>query len=643
MVFLGVMLLSFMATHTPLVEKVAVIRHQLGLAEGLNVADAVAEAVKQLGLVGEVAGRNLSEQADACLVMLGRPAETMPTPEQAAEVHSALDCKRLGYSVSQCKDRGFTAVQCKEAGYSAAELNDKGRLWQEEFERMVQEAKKFSDEDKKVREIKREKIKARNALENYVYSMKNTLSRLTAFAMYVTLALVFLSKCHALHFVLERRVGYTIPFEGLHDFHARTGGAFAALALAHTATHLVGWGLRGELGFCGGLAAQTGIIAMAAMLLVVSAFACACVRRRLSFETRRALHWCFVVVLVALVFHAPRCNWLVPCLAGVWVLDWVYQLVRCTYKIEGEDVHFLRLPDGGVQLRWRNPPGFNPVPGNYVKIHLPWRESADGRPVGEAEPWHCFSVYMADATAEGSSDLRADEESVDSLPDLHDDEKLRLTEALHAKEDDVALSLVDGGGPEFATTHVLVMPVGGWTKALDHAVQDGHGIHRALWVRGPYVSPYASASAFAHLILIASGIGITPALGVLGQFSQGRSGVRPSFVLWSTRSLALVKFFAPLLKDAQCALIFYTGKEELTAAALLRIKKRTGGRCFVLPQRADFVAEAARIVTSFEEAAAMSEVPAPKRAQWCALYCGGSKRIRATVAKAGFEMESFDW
>ena len=122
MVFLGVMLLSFMATHTPLVEKVAVIRHQLGLAEGLNVADTVAEAVKQLGLVGEVAGRDLIQRADACLVMLRLPAETMPTPEQAAEVRSALDCKRLGYSVSQCKDRGFTAVQCKEAGYSAAEL-----------------------------------------------------------------------------------------------------------------------------------------------------------------------------------------------------------------------------------------------------------------------------------------------------------------------------------------------------------------------------------------------------------------------------------------------------------------------------------------------------------------------------------------
>merc|ERR1712226_971920 len=50
--------------------------------------------------------------------------------------------------------------------------NDKGRLSQDEIERMVQEAEEFQEEDKKVRE----KIEARNQLENYVYSMKNTLS-----------------------------------------------------------------------------------------------------------------------------------------------------------------------------------------------------------------------------------------------------------------------------------------------------------------------------------------------------------------------------------------------------------------------------------------------------------------------------------
>merc|ERR1712151_576301 len=50
--------------------------------------------------------------------------------------------------------------------------NDKGRLSQEEIERMVNEAAEFEEEDKKVRE----KIEARNSLENYVYSMKNPLS-----------------------------------------------------------------------------------------------------------------------------------------------------------------------------------------------------------------------------------------------------------------------------------------------------------------------------------------------------------------------------------------------------------------------------------------------------------------------------------
>ena len=49
--------------------------------------------------------------------------------------------------------------------------DQKGRLSEEEIERMVRESEEFAEEDKKVRE----RIEARNALENYVYSMKNTL------------------------------------------------------------------------------------------------------------------------------------------------------------------------------------------------------------------------------------------------------------------------------------------------------------------------------------------------------------------------------------------------------------------------------------------------------------------------------------
>merc|ERR1712196_249599 len=48
---------------------------------------------------------------------------------------------------------------------------EKGRLSQDEIERMVQEAEEFAEEDKKVKD----RIDGRNALEGYLYNLKNTL------------------------------------------------------------------------------------------------------------------------------------------------------------------------------------------------------------------------------------------------------------------------------------------------------------------------------------------------------------------------------------------------------------------------------------------------------------------------------------
>merc|ERR1719506_2207504 len=48
---------------------------------------------------------------------------------------------------------------------------EKGRLSQEDIDRMVQEAEEFAEDDKKVKE----RIDARNALEGYTYSIRNTI------------------------------------------------------------------------------------------------------------------------------------------------------------------------------------------------------------------------------------------------------------------------------------------------------------------------------------------------------------------------------------------------------------------------------------------------------------------------------------
>eukprot|EP00243_Klebsormidium_subtile_P008578 TRINITY_DN409_c0_g1_i1.p1 TRINITY_DN409_c0_g1~~TRINITY_DN409_c0_g1_i1.p1 ORF type:complete len:660 (+),score=228.74 TRINITY_DN409_c0_g1_i1:209-2188(+) len=71
---------------------------------------------------------------------------------------------------------GILSVSAEDKGTGKAEkitiTNDKGRLSQEDIERMVAEAEEFAEEDKKIKE----RIDARNHLETYVYNMKNTIN-----------------------------------------------------------------------------------------------------------------------------------------------------------------------------------------------------------------------------------------------------------------------------------------------------------------------------------------------------------------------------------------------------------------------------------------------------------------------------------
>jgi len=70
---------------------------------------------------------------------------------------------------------GILQVSAEDKGTGKAEkitiTAEKGRLSEEDIERMVREAEEFADEDKKVKE----RIDARNGLESFVYNLKNTL------------------------------------------------------------------------------------------------------------------------------------------------------------------------------------------------------------------------------------------------------------------------------------------------------------------------------------------------------------------------------------------------------------------------------------------------------------------------------------
>merc|ERR1712193_533944 len=70
---------------------------------------------------------------------------------------------------------GILAVTAKDKSTGKANqitiTNEKGRLSQAEIDRMVQEAEKYREED----EQNKQKIEAKNGLENYCFTMRNTL------------------------------------------------------------------------------------------------------------------------------------------------------------------------------------------------------------------------------------------------------------------------------------------------------------------------------------------------------------------------------------------------------------------------------------------------------------------------------------
>ena len=72
-------------------------------------------------------------------------------------------------------ENSILSVTAKEKGTGKEETititNDKGRLSKEEIDAMIRDAEKFADQDKALKE----KIDAKNSLENYIYTMRNTI------------------------------------------------------------------------------------------------------------------------------------------------------------------------------------------------------------------------------------------------------------------------------------------------------------------------------------------------------------------------------------------------------------------------------------------------------------------------------------
>ncbi|BAE57464.1 putative Hsp70 chaperone BiP/Kar2 [Aspergillus flavus] len=86
-----------------------------------------------------------------------------PAPRGVPQIEVSFDLDANGILKVSASDKGTGKAE------SITITNDKGRLSQEEIDRMVAEAEEFAEEDKAIKS----KIEARNSLENYAFSLKN--------------------------------------------------------------------------------------------------------------------------------------------------------------------------------------------------------------------------------------------------------------------------------------------------------------------------------------------------------------------------------------------------------------------------------------------------------------------------------------
>ncbi|KAI1079897.1 78 KDA glucose-regulated protein-like protein precursor [Whalleya microplaca] len=86
-----------------------------------------------------------------------------PAPRGVPQIEVSFELDANGILKVSAHDKGTGNTE------SVTITNDKGRLTPEEIERMVAEAEKFAEEDKATRE----RIEARNGLENYAFNLKN--------------------------------------------------------------------------------------------------------------------------------------------------------------------------------------------------------------------------------------------------------------------------------------------------------------------------------------------------------------------------------------------------------------------------------------------------------------------------------------
>jgi len=233
-------------------------------------------------------------------------------------------------------------------------------------------------------------------------------------------------------------------------------------------------------------------------------------KKSIRYEIRKGLHSLFYLFAIAMCFHVPTTavpngGFIAPILGTcivLYTLDAIYVYLFMTENIETTAFHVL---SSGVRISMPVSKRFQErsYRAGFAYINIPWINDMQ---------WHAFSLFS------------------------------------------------DPSDPSMQ--QMFLLKAGDWTDAVHAAL--ARDTTRPCWIKGPFPSPYSHASRYDNQILVASGIGITPALAAIRAFKSSRR----VNLIWAVRDPEMLEFFLEktYLDNNGWCLIFYTGKSPLSSS-----------------------------------------------------------------------------
>ena len=210
-------------------------------------------------------------------------------------------------------------------------------------------------------------------------------ARVTAYAMYAPLIMIFVSKCKGIGTILHGSgLELWLPLPELHELHVLLGHELWTLGVAHTLFHLVRWGLHGSASIkllwssaCG----RSGAIAMFMLLPIMFMAGPRRLRKAVSWEMRKGMHMASIGYAIALCFHSTNMAGVMAFSLLIYVADVLLVYGKFTWK--SEDTLFSNVGTG-TQVSFRMPAGRAKVVTGFINLCVPFVSPSE---------WHPFSCY----------------------------------------------------------------------------------------------------------------------------------------------------------------------------------------------------------------------------------------------------------